>query len=191
MKVVRMSRPSTGTVLGFVALVVAVVGTAHASSGTTKVVIRKGNLAKGAVTAKAIAPGAVKAKALAKGAVTQKAVGKGAVGQQGLAANAVTSSVLAPGSVYAGALGPATTHSMSIVDADAVPSNIEWTASAVQVVTCAPGERPISGGVILVDTANNEVGIVKSGPTENGWVGQITSNSGGTAKAEVQVVCLR
>jgi hypothetical protein len=61
--------------------------------------------------------------------------------------------------------------------------------------TCAPGERVISGGVVFLDPGNRRVGIVQSAPVVNGnaqgWVGQITSDSGGTATAEVQVLCLK
>lgn len=185
----KAKRPSLGTVFGFTALVVAVVGTASASPSRT--IVRKGDIAKGAVTAKALAPGAVHAKALAKGAVTSKALAGGAVGASALGADSVTSNAIAPSAVYGGALGPVSFHSTPISDADSVPSNIEWTASPVVSATCGTGERLLSGGVVFTDPGNHEVGIVKSGPFENSWVGQITSNSGGTAKAEVQAVCLK
>ena len=75
------------------------VGTA-AAAPKTKVIIRKGQIAKGAVGAKALAEGAVHPKALAGGAVSAPAI--------------------APGSVY-GTLGEVTVHSAAIVDADTVP----------------------------------------------------------------------
>lgn len=77
MSKLELKRPSLGTILGFTALVVAVVGNANASP--THVIVRRGDLAPGAVTAKAIAPGAVTSKKLAKGAVTKRKLGKGAV----------------------------------------------------------------------------------------------------------------
>jgi hypothetical protein len=53
----------------------------------------------------------------------------------------------------------------------------------------------ISGGVVFTNSGNHEVGVVISQPFVNGpssgWVGAITSNSGGTAKAEVQALCLK
>jgi hypothetical protein len=185
----KLQRPSLGTVLGFTALIVAVVGTANASSSRT--IIRKGDIAKGAVTANSLAPGAVHAKALAKGAVTAKALAGGAVGASALAPDSVTSNAIAPSAVYGGALGPVVVHTAPISDVDADPSNIEWTASALAVASCATGERLLTGGVTFTDTGNDEVAIVKSAPSESGWVGQITSNAGGTAKAEVQAVCLK
>ena len=145
----KLKRPAPGTVLGTLALIVALAGNTGAFAGTgTK--ITKADIAKGAVTANAIAPGAVRAKALAKnavhskalataavnartlasgavssaslssGAVTSKAVAKGAVGPEALAPDAVTASALAPNSVYGGALGPVTTHSTPIADLDEV-----------------------------------------------------------------------
>ncbi len=189
MRALRIKRPSLGTVLGLTALIVAVVGTANADQ--TRVIIRKGNLAKGAVTARALAKGAVKQPALANGAVTSKAVAKGAVGTSALTADAVTAGSLAPGSVYGGSLGTTALQSALIADTDEVAENGKWTPSSVVIAACPQGERLLTGGVLFTDPGNNEVAIVKSAPTENGWVGQITSNAGGAAKAEVQAVCLK
>jgi hypothetical protein len=210
----RSLRPSPGVVLGALALIVAVVGQASAAS-TTKVIVRKGEIANGAVSAKALAKGAVHPKAIAKGAVTGAAIkpgsigaaalkpggvgasalAGGAVGGGAIAPDAVGSNALAPNSVYGGSLGEETIHSAPIVDTDAVPSNIEWTASNPAMALCGSGERLLSGGVVFSNSGNHEVGIVSSQPFVNGpssgWVGAITSNSGGTAKAEVQVLCLK
>jgi hypothetical protein len=207
MRKLAARRPSPALLLAFVALTIAVVGQAWAAPAKTKVVVvRKGQIAKGAVGAKALAKGAVRPRALAAGAVHPKALAAGAVGAAAirpgavgaaaLAPDAVTSGALATGSVYGGALGEVTLHSAAIVDADTgVPANIEWTASTPVTVQCAAGERVISGGVVFTNSGNHEVGIIISQPFVNGpnsgWVGAITSNSGGTAKAEVQALCLK
>lgn len=206
MRKLAARRPSPALLLAFVALTVAVAGQAWAAPTKTKVVVvRKGQIAKGAVGAKALAKGAVRARALAPGAVHPKmlaqgavgaaAIRPGAVGAGALAPDAVTGGALAPGSVYGGALGEVALHSAAIVDADTDPSNIEWTASTPVTVQCAAGERVISGGVVFTNSGNHEVGIIISQPFVNGpnsgWVGAITSNSGGTAKAEVQALCLK
>jgi hypothetical protein len=52
----------------------------------------------------------------------------------------------------------------------------------------------LSGGVVFTNGADREVGITTSqtfvnGP-QNGWVGAITTNAGGPARAEIQVLCL-
>ncbi len=194
MKMPKLRRPSPALVVACLALVVAVVGEAAAAPKTT-VIVRKGQIAKGAVTAKALAQGAVHPRALTNGAVTAAAIKAGAVGSAALSPDSVTSGALAPGSVYGGSLGEVTLHSAAIVDADLDPDNGEWTASAPVTAMCGSGERLLSGGVVFTNSGNHEVGIVTSQPFVNGgnsgWVGAITSNSGGTAKAEAQALCLK
>lgn len=224
MSKLKCKRPAPGTVLGTLALIVAVAGNTGAFAGTDHKITRA-DIAKGAVTANAIAPGAVRAKALAKnavhsnalaagsvnarafatgsigspaiasGAVTSKALAKGAVGPEALAPDAVTASALAPNSVYGGALGPVTIHSAPIADLDQIAHNGEWTTSNSETVLCATGERLLTGGVIFTNPGNREVAIVRSLPisnsSANGYSGQITSDSGGTAAAEVQAICLK
>ena len=51
----KFKRPSPGTALGLLALIVALAGTANA--GSTHVIVRKGDIAKGAVTASALRQG--------------------------------------------------------------------------------------------------------------------------------------
>jgi hypothetical protein len=194
MKKLSIRRPSAGLVLGALALIVAVAGNSGAFAGT-KVIVRKGQIAKGAVGAKALAQGAVHPKALSAGAVTAAAIKGGAVGPGALAPDAVTAPAIAPGSVYGGALGEVTVHSAAIVDADAIPHNGEWTLSAPVTALCAPGERVVSGGVVITNGGNHETSIVTSQPFVNGgsqgWVGRIESDFGGQAKAEVQTLCLK
>lgn len=206
MRKIAARRPSPALAVACLALAVALVGQAWAAPAKTRVVVvRKGQIAKGAVTAKtlakdaihprALAAGAVHPKALAQGAVGAAAIRPGAVGAAALAPDAVTGGALAPGSVYGGALGAVTLHSAAIVDADAVPDNGDWTASPPVTVACGSGERVLSGGVVFTDAADREVGIVTSQPfvngSGNGWVGAITTNAGGLAKAEVQALCLK
>jgi hypothetical protein len=198
MKKPKLRRPSAGVVLGTLALIVAVAGNTNAFSATkttTRVIVRKGQIAKGAVTAKALAQGAVHPKALSPGAVSAAALKGGAVGAAALAPDAVTSGAIAPGSVYGGALGEVSVHTAGITDADAVPKNDEWTASGTGAALCAPGEHILSGGVVVTNAGNHEVAVINSTPIvngpNNGWAGQITSNSGGVATAEVQALCLR
>jgi hypothetical protein len=194
MKMPKLRRPSPALVVACLALAVAVVGEAAAAPKTT-VIVRKGQIAKGAVTAKSLAQGSVHPKALAGGAVTAAAIKPGAVGSAALAPDSVTSGALAPGSVYGGTLGEVTLHSAAIVDADADPSNNEWTASQPVTALCASGERVLSGGVVFTNSADHEVGTIISQPfvngSGNGWVGAITTNAGGLAKAEVQALCLK
>lgn len=189
----KLKRPSPGTVLGTLALIVALAGNANAFSN--RIVIRRGEIAPGAVTARTIAKGAVRARALAKGAVTSKALKSGAVTPSALAPDAVTATALAPGSVYGGALGPVTTHGTKIADIDEVAENGTWTASNSEVASCAPGERLLTGGLVFTNPGNREVAPIELLPFSNsfadGVTGRITSNSGGSAVAEVQAICLK
>jgi hypothetical protein len=194
MKKLKLRRPSAGVVLGMLALIVAVAGNSGAFAGT-KVIVRKGQIAKGAVTAKALAEGAVHPKALAAGAVAAAAIRPGAVTGTAIAPDSVGSGQLAPGAVYGGALGEVTLHSAAIVDADTVPHNGEWTPSLPAVAMCGAGERILSGGVVFTETSDNQVGIVTSqaftNGGQNGWAGRITTDAGGLAKAEAQALCLK
>ena len=220
---IKLKRPAPGTILGFLALMVALAGNANALGSHT--IIRKGDIAKGAVTASALAKGAVHSKALASGAVNAKALAAGAVTSKALASGAVTASVLAPGavgapaiapaavhsaalapdavtasalapnSVYGGALGPVTVHSTPIADLDESADLSNWTSSNTEIAACGPGERLLTGGVVFTNPGNRRVGIIESLPFSNtslsGMSGQITSDSGGTAAAEVQALCLK
>lgn len=189
----KLKRPSPGTVLGTLALIVALAGNANAFSN--RIVIHRGEIAPGAVTARTIARGAVRAKAIAKGAVTAKALASGAVGRAALAADAVTATALAPESVYGGALGPVTTHGTAIADADEVAHNGEWTASSSGVANCGLGERLLTGGVVFTNPGDRQVATIESLPfsnsAANGVAGRITTDSGGAAAAEVQAICLK
>jgi hypothetical protein len=194
MKKIQLRRPSAGVLLGTLALIVAVAGNSGAFAGT-KVIVRKGEIAEGAVTAKSLAKGAVHPAAISKGAVGVAALRPGSVGSGTLAPDAVTSGALAPGTVYGGSLGEVTVHSAAIVDADAVPHNGEWSPSQAAVAMCGSGERVLSGGVVFTEVGDGQVGITTSqafvNGGQNGWAGRITTDAGGAAKAEVQALCLK
>jgi hypothetical protein len=189
--------------MGCLALVVSLSSSADALPSHT--LIHRGDIAPGAVTAKALAPGAVRAKALARGAVTAKALGreavksvalaKEAVDADKLADNAVTKRSLAPGSVYAGALGPATFHTAPIADEDAVAENGTWTASSSATVNCGLGERLLMPSFDFTNPGNREVAFIVQRPfingDANGVTGRITTNAGGSATAEVGALCLK
>jgi hypothetical protein len=193
----NLRRPSAGLVLGTLALIVAVAGNTGAFAGTkvTKVVIRKGQIAKGAVSAKALAPGAVHPAAISKGAVGLAALRPGSVDSSVLAPDSVTSGALAPGAVYGGVLGEVTLHAAALKDEDLSADLSNWTVSQPAIAMCASGERVLSGGVVVTNSGNHRVGIVQTAPFSNGgntgWVGQITTDAGGQATAEVQALCLK
>jgi hypothetical protein len=193
-----LRRPSLGTILGFTALVVALSGQASAGSGTG--LVRRGDIAPGAVTAKALAHGAVHPKALAKGAVTARKLGKGAVTSAALGPNSVTAVAIAPGSVHAYALGEIEIRTTPLSDPD-TNADFNWQRSPLVIAQCGLGQRLLSGGVSIPAPGNNRMGITSSWPdipstpgtSPEGWFGQLVSDSGGggTPAPQVVAVCLK
>jgi hypothetical protein len=151
-------------------------------------------LRQGAVTPNSIAEGAVTGKALAEGAVSGRAMAEGAVVARSIAPDAVTRAAIAPGSVYGAALAAESIHMTPITDKDLVPSNPEWTASDTQVALCGAGEALLGTGFLFTEPGNREVSFLRAAPVlsgaGNGVAGEISSNSGGTAKAEIMAICL-
>lgn len=193
-------RPSTGTVLGAIGAVLGLAAlivslSASADAVARHPLVKRGDIAPGAVTAKALAKGAVHPKALAKGAVHSKALATGAVTSSAIADDSVTAVAIAPGSVYGGALGAVTRHTAPIPDTDESPAPGSWTASASPSALCGAGERLLSGGIVFTNPGNREVGVLEMMPfsegNSNGVLGRITSNSAGTAAAEVVALCLK
>jgi hypothetical protein len=112
----ELRHPSVGTILGSIgallglaALIVSLSSGADAEA--RHVLVRRGDIAPGAVTAKSLARGAVHAKALAKSAVHTKALAKEAVRARALAKGVVGASAIAPDAVTAAAIAP--TRSMA------------------------------------------------------------------------------
>lgn len=90
----RLQRPSHATVIAYLALFIALSGTAIAAKK-----IGSDGLKKGAVTTKKIADGSVSTSKIKDDAVTGAKLDNGAVGEGKLAADAVTAGKLAPNSV--------------------------------------------------------------------------------------------
>lgn len=200
-------------IVAMMALIVAVVGVAGAAP--TRVVVRKGDIAPGAVTAKSLAKGAVTAKKirknavtsakladgavqgrnLAPGAVSQQSLGSEVVGTAALAKNAVTASQLAPGSVYGGALGTQTLVTKPIVDLDAIAHNGEWTASNTEAALCGPGERLLSPGFAFNVPTNGQAIWLQALPILNGGTsgvtGRMVTDAGGTVAGTIAALCLK
>jgi hypothetical protein len=194
-------RPSNRT-LALAALAVSVaafvMSSIAAATATTRVIIRKGDIAPGAVTAKTLAKGAVTAKKLAKGAVTspkiqddaitaskigeasvhsvnlasesvdQRILKKESVGTTALANDAVTAVQIAPGSVYAGALQKLSVQTKPIVDLDQIAHNLEWTESNAETVFCKPGEKLIGPAFGFTESGNHQVTWLQVMPYLNG-----------------------
>jgi hypothetical protein len=185
-----------------------------AATATTRVVVRKGDIAPGAVTAKALAKGAVTSAKIRKHAVTapkvaeaairstnlasesvnQRILRKEAVGTVALANDAVTGAQLAPGSVYAGALRKLSVQTKPIVDLDQGAHNGEWTESNAETVLCKPGEKLMGPGFGFTESGDHQVTWLQVMPYLNGEnqgiTGRIATDAGGAAKAEIAALCL-
>ena len=215
-----LRHPSPATIMSALALVFAlltfvIVVSGYADASRHVYVVKKGDIAPGAVTAKTLARGAVHPKALAKGAVTAlkikagavdtpalakgavtaAALGRGAVTPPALAEDSVTSTAIAPKSVYAGALGEETVHTTTIKDQDEVAENPIWTASSTGVAICGAGERLLQGGFNFTSLGNRQVSFLEALPvlnaSTNGFKGAFASNSGGSAEAQLTAYCLK
>lgn len=186
-----------------------------AATATPRVIVRKGDIAPGAVTSKALEKGAVTSAKIRKHAVTAPKVAEGAirsvslasesvnkrvlkkeaVGTVALAKDSVTSAQIAPRSVYLGALGvEETIQAKEIKDLDQAPHNGEWTYSNPETVFCNPGELLVGTGYQFTKAVNGEAIWVEvkpylSGPQE-GVTGRIQSDAGGNAGAVIIASCL-
>lgn len=205
--------PSVGTILGAVgallglaALIISLSASADASPN--RQLVRRGDIAPGAVTAKALARNAVHPRSLARNAVHSKALAKEAVNRRvlkkeavlarAIAPGAVTAGAIAPGSVHGGALGTETLHTVPITDIDEVEANPKWTAGNTEDALCGPGEALLAPGFVFTNPGNREVAwlearpfLTTDGSSANGVSGRITSNSGGSAEAVIMALCLQ
>lgn len=198
-----------------VALAAFVVSVSAIATASPRVIIRKGDIAPGAVTAKALAKGAVTGPKIRKGTITgaklasgsvttedlangsvgAAKLGGGAVTSQAIAAGAVTSAAIAPHSVGAVQLGEAEVISKAIADLDKVAHNGEWTASNSEVAACGSGSRLLGGGFSFSTPSNGETSWLQELPIVNGEVngvvGRFTSDAGGVATGQILAVCLK
>jgi hypothetical protein len=193
-----------GFVLGLAALLISLGSTADATAHHAPHKITAKQLAPGAVTEKAIRKGAVGKKALGEGVVTNEALadnavnartlGEGSVTERAIAPAAVTHGAIAPGSVSSSTLTGETIHVTPIADHDAVAENGAWTPSNTEVAACGPGEDLLGTGFMFTEPGNHEVSFLRAQPflgtNGNGVGGEISSNSGGTAKAQIMAICL-
>jgi hypothetical protein len=180
MKRLASQRPSPSLVLSMITLFVAITSTAGALPGRN--MVENGDIAKGAVTKRALAKGAVKQRAIAKGAVTS---GK-------IANDAVVARTLAPSSVGASALGATTTVSAPIPDNDVLPGpgNTEWTSSPTIAAVCPSGSTLLGGGVSITTSSSHQGFVQTSAPNGDRWEGTISTNTGGASPGAVYAICL-
>jgi hypothetical protein len=175
---IASKRPSPALVLSMITLLLAITSTAGALPGESRV--KRGDIAKGAVTGAALSRGAVKASAIAPRAVTSKK----------LANDAVVGRTLAPFSVGAFAFGNTTTVTAPIQDLDPVVDT-NWTTSPVVPAPCPPGSTLLGGGVSITDgSAQHRAAVQTTAPNGDRWQGAISTDTAGAAPGTVYAICL-
>lgn len=183
----KSCRPSAPVVINLIALSIVLGGHAMALPG--KDVVRKGDIAAGAITARTLAPRIVSTAKLGRHVVRAGA----------LADAAVIGRVIAPRAVTGLKLGPVDlggTASAAIPDSDLDPGCCAWTASAPVSVPCPPAALLLSGGVTIEGSSTQRTFIQASAPSNTAsapgtkWIGQISADDGGTATARVRAWCL-
>lgn len=136
----RIHRHLQSNVVGYVALFVALSGTAIALPGKNKV--DSNDLKRGAVKARALAKNAVKARAIRTGAVTTPKLRSGAV----------DADKLAPGSVGTGSLADSAITSPKLANDSVVRRTIlQGTVNGVKIANGAITPRTIRDGSLLAE----------------------------------------
>jgi len=165
--------------IGF-ALFIVLGGHALALSG--KAVVRRNDIAAGAVTARNLAPGIVTNAKLGNHSVTKPALAKGAV----------TGQAISPSSVHGDTLAGTIQVPTVVPDVDAI-AGVNWTTSSA-TATCPPGAMLLNGGMTIQSGGNNKAAIQSLLPSSSNastWIGAISSDTGGASPAQLYAYCLR
>ncbi len=175
-------RPSAPLVINLIALFIVLGGQALAISG-------------GKVQKDDLAPGAVTAFNLAKGSVRSSKLSSQTVRGADLAKAAVIGRTLARNSVNGQALQGTIEQPVTIPDADpnGDPGEFNWTTSGA-AATCPAGTLRLNGGVRIEDSATHRAFLQSTFPSAtngNGWVGEISTNTGGASPGLLLALCLR
>ena len=181
----RIPRPGPGTVLGMLALMVALGGTAAADLAGTNTVVSND-----------IAPNAVRASDIATNAVQAPEINTDAVRAPEIRTDAVEEAELDAGSVQDAELGTIVVRSATT----AIPDGGSGRAEA----SCNAGERLIGGGGATQQSASDAIfhgsepsiggGLIPvSGNTFSDWNAKATNVAGGLATVDVRAwaICLQ
>lgn len=201
----RLGPPSPGTVLGMLALMVALGGTAAANlPGNNQVIttdirnghVRAPDIGTGQVRAPDIRSNAVGALKIAADAVGSSEIAADAVGSSEIAADAVESSEILNGGVQDAELGTIVVREAST----AVPDGGSGRAEA----SCDAGERLIGGGGATQQSSSDAIfhgshpsiggGLNPvNGATFSDWNAKATNLAGNLATVDVKAwaVCLQ
>jgi trimeric autotransporter adhesin len=165
----RLRRPDHATVVAYLALFVALCGSAAAVSGK----VRSRDIGKGAVTAPKIRNGAVTGIKIAPGAVGTSALAAGAVGSAQLAPGAVGSTQLAPGAVGTGALAAGAVGSAQLAPEGVELGNLapgsvssaklqDGAVTGSKIAPGAVGTTALGNGAVTAAKVTGPLGLAKS-----------------------------
>lgn len=204
----RSRRPSAAFVLAFIALLVAVGGTAVAATTINGADIRNRSIAgfklknqsvgtaqlrNLGVQARDIQNGAVNVSKIRRGAVTRSKIAPKAVGTSEIADGAVTGSDVAGASIRRSNLA-ASARVPSVVVRQSVIAGVLNGASGETTATCAPGEVLVSGGGGPISSPSPGLSLIASRPQPSGsaptsWQVIVGNQSGATAEFSAYAVC--
>jgi hypothetical protein len=173
-------RPTAPVAINLIALFIVLGGHAIALPG--KHVVKKNDIAAGAVTARNLAPGIVTTAKLARNAVTDAA----------LANEAVTGRTIKTRSVHGLTLAGTFQPVANVPDADPV-ADFSWSISGA-TATCPSSAMLLNGGVTIQDSALHRAfvqSIYPSSSNDSTWVGQISTDTGGVSPGQLYAHCLR
>lgn len=167
----RFNRPSPGTLIAMIALVLALGGTAWALPGRDKV--DANDLSKGSVTARAIGAGSVGASAIAPGAV----------GRSEVASASIREAELGSGSVGSGELERISQRVTKVKVAAGKIGDAN--------VSCKDGERLVSGGATVDAGPDAVTPILSSAPSGGAsWAARIQNASAQEVSLTAVALCI-
>jgi hypothetical protein len=173
-------RPTAPVVINLVALSIVLGGQAVALSGRN--VVKKNDIAAGAVTA----------RNLGRGIVTSAKLGRHAVTDSELANESVTGRTITPRSVHGLTLAGIFQAIAPVPDSDSV-ADFTWTTSGA-TATCPPNARLLNGGTKIPGSANHRAFVQSAYPSASSastWVGEISTDTGGASPGQLLASCLR
>ncbi len=177
-------RPTAPIVINLIALSIVLGGQAFALPG--RHVVKKGDFAAGAVTARNLRSGVVHTKTLRRGAV----------GEVALRNRSIVGRMIRPGAVSGLTLAGVESFVAGIPDADpAGPMGADgnWTSSSA-TVACQPGGKLFSGGVSISGPSNGRGFVQSTFPSSTdavSWIGEISTDTGGTSPGHLLALCLK
>jgi hypothetical protein len=168
---IRSNRPSSGTLIAMIALVLALGSSAWALPGRDK----------------------VDANDLSKGSVTTRALAAGSVGAPAIAAGAVGQSEVADASIREAELGPESVGSGELEQINQRVTTVKVAAGKIgdANTSCKDTERLVSGGATVEAGPDAVTPLLSSGPNgDAGWAARIQNASAQEVSLTAIALCI-